>query len=173
MCLLPSDYKGWPSVTGTELELAKTFCIPSWLRTWGHVHLSSTISVSLCHWDSCPCMQSVAREESAWRACFSSNIYLADSTLTGSVQPLCPSVVCCKYSGYSTYFAACPATMKSRIPFPSFPWTVAIFRSEGGTACQHLLWDGWVVTAWAPHWREADQERAGGCFLQPSVRQPD
>lgn len=154
---------------GTELQLTKSFCIPSQLRTWEQVHVSSTISSSLCHWDSCQCMQCVALEQSAWGACCTSNIYLVDSTLIGSVQPLCPAILCCKNSGYSTHFAAGPASVKSRISFPSFPLTVAIFRR----CCQHLLQDGCVVTAWAPHRHETKQDSAGGCFSQPSVRQPD
>lgn len=131
------------------------------------MHLSSTVSSSQGHWDSCQDVQCTAH---AWRAFFSSNIYLVASRLIGSVQPLCPAIACCKCSSYSTHFAACPASVKSRI---SFPLTVAIFRSEGGTACQHLLQNGWVVTAWAPHWHETDQEGAGGSSAQPSVRQPD
>lgn len=108
-----------------------------------------------------------------YEACFGSNTYLVDCISIRSMQPFCPSIACCNHSCYSTQFAACPASVKSRISFSSLPLTLANFISEDGAACQHLPWDTWGVTAWAPHWHAADQERAGGCFSQPSVRQPD
>lgn len=78
-------------------------------------------------------MQCVAHEQSAGRACLSANIYLVDSSLTGSVQPLCPVIV--------QVTAPILLLQKQKI-LPILPLTVAIFRSEGGAAWQHLLWNG-------------------------------
>lgn len=133
MCLLPFDYRGWSGW---------------WAQNWSSqrpsVFQAGSEYGSMCTWAA----QFLAHSgtgtaaSGTWAECLKNLLqfkYLSlDSTLIGSVQPLCPAVVCCKHSGYSTHFSAWPASVKSRISFPILAFGCGHFqkgRWKGLSAC--------------------------------------
>lgn len=135
----PPDCRQCLGVVGREPKVAKVLWISGYVETRGCEYLRGALSSSLYLWDRSRCAYRVARERSAWRGVLRVKYLFCSSYVHEVCAAFSPPIVYGKQSGYSAQFAAHPASVESRISFPSLPLTLAILRSEEGAACHHLL----------------------------------